>query len=90
MHFHFFFVILEEEKQEEEEEWTPYIPEEPSAILTGLHSKEEGKFWLSMVSSVETAAKRATIETYIQLLQNLQLDLIRFISIKRVSSFCSK
>ncbi|KAK3107710.1 hypothetical protein FSP39_020546 [Pinctada imbricata] len=30
-----------------EAEWKPYIPEEPSPILTGFYS-EEGKFWLSM------------------------------------------
>jgi len=30
--------------------WTPYIPEKPSQILCGFHAKEEGKFWLSMVS----------------------------------------
>jgi len=30
--------------------WTPYIPEKPSRILCGFHAKEEGKFWLSLVS----------------------------------------
>jgi len=42
-----------EEKKSSEEVlnlWTPYIPEKPSRILCGFHAKEEGKFWLSMVS----------------------------------------
>jgi len=42
-----------EEKKSLEEEvnlWTPYIPEKPSRILCGFHAKEEGRFWLSMVS----------------------------------------
>ena len=32
------------------ERWTPYIPEKLSRIMCGFHAKEEGKFWLSMVS----------------------------------------
>ncbi|KAK6165219.1 hypothetical protein SNE40_023570 [Patella caerulea] len=48
---------LEDEEEEEEEvkkpetpkeEWKPYIPEDPSPILQGFYSIEEGKFWLSM------------------------------------------
>jgi len=38
--------------EEELTPWTPYIPEKPSRILSGFHAKEEGKFWLSMVSVV--------------------------------------
>ncbi|XP_053372820.1 cilia- and flagella-associated protein 44-like [Mercenaria mercenaria] len=37
----------EEEEGEPEPEWHPYIPAEPSPILTGFYS-EPGKFWLSM------------------------------------------
>jgi len=42
----------EDKKSSEEimDLWTPYIPEKPSRILCGFHAKEEGKFWLSMVS----------------------------------------
>ena len=47
---YFFCFPEEEEKKEEEEEWQPYIPDVPSPILHGFHSREEGKFWLSMVS----------------------------------------
>ncbi|XP_022324096.2 cilia- and flagella-associated protein 44-like isoform X1 [Crassostrea virginica] len=38
---------VEEEKKTPEPEWKPYIPSEPSPILTGFYS-EEGQFWLSM------------------------------------------
>lgn len=41
----------EEEEKEPEPEWEPYIPSEPSPILTGFYS-EPGKFWLSMVTLV--------------------------------------
>jgi hypothetical protein len=41
------FYYLEEEG-EPEPEWHPYIPADPSPILTGFYS-EPGKFWLSMV-----------------------------------------
>ncbi|KAL4229263.1 hypothetical protein ACF0H5_012303 [Mactra antiquata] len=37
----------EEEEKEPEPEWEPYIPSEPSPILTGFYS-EPGQFWLSM------------------------------------------
>jgi len=46
------FVTKDEKKSTEEigEPWTPYIPEKPSRVMCGFHAKEEGKFWLSMVS----------------------------------------
>jgi len=50
----FDWLIEYEEKKKTSEEagelWTPYIPEQPSRILCGFYGKEEGKFWLSMVS----------------------------------------
>ena len=44
-----YMIIEAEEAKKEEEEWKPYIPSEPSPILYGFHSSEQGKFWLSMV-----------------------------------------
>lgn len=44
------YLILIAEKKTPEPEWKPYIPSEPSPILTGFYS-EEGQFWLSMVWS---------------------------------------
>ncbi|XP_048773099.2 cilia- and flagella-associated protein 44-like isoform X2 [Ostrea edulis] len=38
---------VEEERKAPEPEWKPYIPSEPSPIMTGFYS-EEGQFWLSM------------------------------------------
>ncbi|XP_052253766.1 cilia- and flagella-associated protein 44-like isoform X2 [Dreissena polymorpha] len=37
-----------EEEKEPEPVWEPYIPAEPSPILTGFYSDKPGTFWLSM------------------------------------------
>ena len=44
----FFLIVEEEEEKEPEPEWEPFIPEEPSPILTALHGTKQGKVWLSM------------------------------------------
>ena len=44
------FLVEETKDEDDEEEWSPFIPQEPSPILSGIHAKDEGKVWLSMVS----------------------------------------
>ncbi|XP_052805423.1 cilia- and flagella-associated protein 44-like isoform X2 [Mya arenaria] len=39
---------VEEEEKEKEPEWEPYIPDEPSPILTGFYGDKPGTIWLSM------------------------------------------
>ena len=48
------FTVEEPIEEDEEEEWMPYIPEKPSPMLYGVHAKEEGKVWVSAVSSCKT------------------------------------
>ncbi|XP_074652110.1 cilia- and flagella-associated protein 44-like isoform X2 [Tubulanus polymorphus] len=43
--------VAEERKRkrkEKEEDWSPFIPEEPCAILHGFYSTDSNKFWISM------------------------------------------